>query len=71
MKTELQVEKARQIITENDSPDIGFNTSINPHRGCEHGWVYAPVTHTGGALPSREVVQASFSSSSASSATAE
>ena len=45
LKTELQVEKARKIITENDSPDIGFNKSINPYRGCEHGWVYASVTH--------------------------
>jgi DNA repair photolyase len=40
LKTELQVEKARKIITENDSPDIGFNKSINPYRGCEHGCVY-------------------------------
>ena len=40
LKTELQVEKARRIITENDSPDIGFNKSINPYRGCEHGCVY-------------------------------
>ena len=40
LKTELQVEKARRIITENDSPDIGFNKSINPYRGCEHGCIY-------------------------------
>ena len=40
LKTELQVEKARKIITENDSPDIGFNKSINPYRGCEHGCIY-------------------------------
>ena len=43
LKTELQVEKARKIITHNDSPDIGFNSSINPYRGCEHGWVYCSV----------------------------
>jgi hypothetical protein len=48
LKTELQVEKARKIITTNDSPDIGFNYSINPYRGCEHGWLYAPVAHTTG-----------------------
>ena len=47
MKTELQVEKARKIVTENDSPDIGFNRSINPYRGCEHGWIHPPVTHIG------------------------
>ncbi len=40
LKTELQVEKARKIITHNDSPDIGFNSSINPYRGCEHGCIY-------------------------------
>ena len=40
LKTELQAEKARKIITHNDSPDIGFNSSINPYRGCEHGCVY-------------------------------
>jgi len=46
LKTELQVEKARKIVTENDSPDIGFNKSINPYRGCEHGCVYPPVTRS-------------------------
>jgi DNA repair photolyase len=40
LKTELQVEKAKKIITHNDSPDIGFNSSINPYRGCEHGCIY-------------------------------
>jgi DNA repair photolyase len=34
------VEKARTIITRNDSPDISFDRSINPYRGCEHGCVY-------------------------------
>ena len=40
-------EKARRIITRNDSPDIGFDRSINPYRGCEHGCVYcfARPTH--------------------------
>jgi DNA repair photolyase len=34
------VERPRTIITRNDSPDIGFDRSINPYRGCEHGCVY-------------------------------
>jgi DNA repair photolyase len=38
--TEVAVEKARSIITRNDSPDISFDRSINPYRGCEHGCVY-------------------------------
>ncbi len=39
-KTEVQAEKAKTIITRNDSPDIGFDRSINPYRGCEHGCIY-------------------------------
>lgn len=39
-KTEVQVEPARSIITRNDSPDISFDRSINPYRGCEHGCIY-------------------------------
>ncbi|ALK10439.1 PA0069 family radical SAM protein [Blastochloris viridis] len=39
-RTEVIEEKARRIITRNDSPDIGFDRSINPYRGCEHGCVY-------------------------------
>lgn len=46
-KTEVAIEKARNIITRNDSPDISFDRSINPYRGCEHGCVYcfARPTH--------------------------
>ena len=46
-KTEVQVEKPRTIITRNDSPDISFDRSVNPYRGCEHGCVYcfARPTH--------------------------
>jgi DNA repair photolyase len=46
-KTEVILEKARNIITRNDSPDISFDRSINPYRGCEHGCVYcyARPTH--------------------------
>ncbi|CAH1648778.1 MULTISPECIES: PA0069 family radical SAM protein [unclassified Chelatococcus] len=46
-KTEVGIEKARRIITRNNSPDISFDRSINPYRGCEHGCVYcfARPTH--------------------------
>ncbi|MBN9037928.1 MAG: PA0069 family radical SAM protein [Rhizobiales bacterium] len=46
-KTEVQVERPRNIITRNDSPDISFDRSINPYRGCEHGCIYcfARPTH--------------------------
>ncbi len=46
-KTETTVEKPRKILTRNDSPDIGFDRSINPYRGCEHGCIYcfARPTH--------------------------
>lgn len=39
-KTEVQVEKPRSIISRNDSPDIPFDRSVNPYRGCEHGCIY-------------------------------
>ncbi|HZT25496.1 MAG TPA: PA0069 family radical SAM protein [Pseudolabrys sp.] len=46
-KTEVTVDATRKIITRNDSPDIGFDRSINPYRGCEHGCIYcfARPTH--------------------------
>jgi DNA repair photolyase len=46
-RTEVTEERARSIITRNDSPDISFDRSINPYRGCEHGCVYcfARPTH--------------------------
>lgn len=40
LRTEVMVEKPRTIITRNDSPDISFDRSINPYRGCEHGCSY-------------------------------
>ena len=47
IKTEVQEETPRKIITTNESPDISFDRSINPYRGCEHGCVYcfARPTH--------------------------
>jgi DNA repair photolyase len=47
LRTETHIERPRTIITRNDSPDISFDRSINPYRGCEHGCVYcfARPTH--------------------------
>ena len=46
-KTEVQIEKPWTIITRYQSPDLSFDRSINPYRGCEHGCVYcfARPTH--------------------------
>lgn len=46
-RTELFPDKTRQIITTNKSPDVPFDRSINPYKGCEHGCVYcyARPTH--------------------------
>ncbi|MEO6187092.1 MAG: PA0069 family radical SAM protein [Steroidobacteraceae bacterium] len=45
--TELRVDASRSIIARNDSPDVHYDQSINPYRGCEHGCVfcYARPTH--------------------------
>jgi DNA repair photolyase len=40
LRTEIFTEKPKTIITRNQSPDISFDRSINPFRGCEHGCVY-------------------------------
>ena len=47
LRTTVTVERARTIITRNQSPDISFDRSINPYRGCEHGCIYcfARPTH--------------------------
>ena len=39
-RTEVTEERARSVVTRNDSPDVGFSQSVNPYRGCEHGCVY-------------------------------
>ena len=46
-KTMVTIDATRRIITRNDSPDISFDRSINPYRGCEHGCIYcfARPTH--------------------------
>src|SRR3954467_1699206 len=46
-KTTVSLDTSRKVITRNESPDIGFDRSINPYRGCEHSCVYcfARPTH--------------------------
>lgn len=47
-RTTLGVDRARRVLTDNSSPDVGFSRSINPYRGCEHGcaYCYARPTHS-------------------------
>lgn len=47
LRTTVVVDKARTILTRNQSPDIAFDRSVNPYRGCEHGCIYcfARPTH--------------------------
>jgi DNA repair photolyase len=47
LRTTVTPEVTRSIITTNDSPDVPFNRSINPYKGCEHGCIYcfARPTH--------------------------
>src|SRR5690349_10167572 len=40
LKTQVTIERAKSIISHNDSPDVGFSQSINPYSGCEHGCSY-------------------------------
>jgi DNA repair photolyase len=49
-KTEVHRETAKSIIATNDSPDISFEQSINPYRGCEHGCIYCFARPTHGYL---------------------
>jgi DNA repair photolyase len=47
LRTSVTIEKPKTIIARNTSPDVGFDRSINPYRGCEHGCIYcfARPTH--------------------------
>ena len=47
-RTTVTAEQARSIVSYNDSPDLGFDRSINPYRGCEHGcsYCYARPSHS-------------------------
>lgn len=47
LRTRLDIDTARRVISRNRSPDVGFDQSVNPYRGCEHGCAYcfARPTH--------------------------
>ncbi len=47
LRTNVSIERPRKVITRNTSPDLSFDRSINPYRGCEHGCIYcfARPTH--------------------------
>ncbi len=47
-QTQITLEDVRSVITRNDLPDINFDRSINPYRGCEHGcsYCYARPSHS-------------------------
>jgi DNA repair photolyase len=40
LRTDIRIERPRSAITRNGSPDIAFDRSVNPYRGCEHGCIY-------------------------------
>lgn len=50
LRTEVRVERPRKVLTRNTSPDISFDRSINPYRGCEHGCIYCYARPTHGFL---------------------
>lgn len=41
--TEVRFETAKTVLTRNQSPDVGFDRSVNPYRGCEHGWMCSAI----------------------------
>ena len=48
LQTEVRFEDVKSVLCDNDSPDIPFDRSLNPYRGCEHGCIYcfARPTHS-------------------------
>lgn len=48
LPTQVHFEQAKSILTKNNSPDVPFNYSVNPYRGCEHGcsYCFARPTHS-------------------------
>ena len=50
VRTEVTIEQPRSILTRNDSPDLAFDRSVNPYRGCEHGCIYCFARPTHGYL---------------------
>ncbi|MEM7566895.1 MAG: PA0069 family radical SAM protein [Pseudomonadota bacterium] len=40
LRTEVTIDRSRSVLTRNTSPDVPFDRSVNPYRGCEHGCVY-------------------------------
>ena len=40
IRTKVDTEVAKSVLSRNSSPDIPFNVSLNPYRGCEHGCIY-------------------------------
>ncbi|MET3441163.1 DNA repair photolyase [Variovorax paradoxus] len=48
LATEVRFEDVKSVLNENDSPDVSFDRSLNPYRGCEHGCIYcfARPTHS-------------------------
>jgi len=40
LRTKTTLERPRRVISKNTSPDLSFDRSINPYRGCEHGCIY-------------------------------
>ena len=45
-RTQFLRDHTRGIIARNDSPDVPFTTSVNPYRGCEHGWLCSRFSRT-------------------------
>jgi len=50
LRTEVSVERPKSVITRNQSPDVPFDRSVNPYRGCEHGCIYCYARPTHGFL---------------------